>query len=176
MRIRYDWKFYSFISLLILGMMILVLGKIFLFILIVVLTLVVSLLLRFFQPLKYIGIELVTLSTFLIGIAYGPVVGGLYGFSALLLHFIIGHYYIGHYVIWVIPEYVLIGVFSGILQNQIIGFIVPIIIILNLSNLFLTFLTDPERAGKHIPYVIGNTAINSIIALQFFEQILGFIA
>lgn len=174
---KLDWKIHS----LVLGFLILCvfgffLEKVFFFFLTILVTLLLALLLRFLQPLKYVGIELVTLSTIFVGIVYGPVFGGLYGFIVTIAHFMIGHYYIGSYLTWVLPEYVALGILSGILKTGIIGPIgVSVIIGINLINLLLTFLFEREQAGKLMPFIIGNITINSLLFIQFFEAIVNFV-
>ena len=170
---KLDWKIYSIIiGILLLATMFIFLEKFFFFLIIVLATILVALILGFAQPLKYIGIELVTISTMIVGVVYGPIIGGAYAFTILPIHFMLGRYYIGTFVVWVIPEYILLGVLSGILGTGIIGPLgVSLIVGLNLMSLFFTFIGESERVGKEIPYAIGNAIINSIIFIQFFRSI-----
>lgn len=169
---KVDWKIYSAVAgIFILTALIFFLEKVFFFLLTIVATFTVALILGFFQPLKYLGIELVTLSTMFVGVVYGPVIGGIYGFVSLISHLIIGRYYTGTYLTWILPEYVAIGVLAGILKSAIIGPVGLFIIAgLNITNLVLTSLVESERVGKHFPYAIGNTIINSILFINFFEN------
>lgn len=94
----------------------------------------------------------------------------------LLAHLILGDYYIGTYLIWLIPEYILLGVLSGIFETGIIGPLgVAFIIGMNALNLFFTFLGENERFMKELPFAIGNSIINSVILIQFFNSIVTFI-
>ena len=174
---KLDWKIYSIaVGILLLGLMVLFLEKIFFFLVIVIVTVLVALILRFLHPLKYLGVELVTLSTLLVGVVYGPAIGGIYGFVILLTHLIVGNYYIGAYLTWLIPEYILLGVLAGVLRTGLIGpFGVSLIVGLDLVNLFFTFIGENERVAKELPYVIGNILINSIIFIQFFSSVVSFI-
>jgi len=174
---KLDWKVYSIVAgVLLLSLMVILLKKFFFFLIIITLTSLVAFILRFLHPAKYLGIELVTLSTMLAGIVYGPVIGGIYGFIVLLTHLILGDYYIGAYLMWLIPEYTLLGILSGIFGVGIIGHLgVSFIIGLNLLNLVLTFVGENERFFKELPYAIGNSLINSVILIQFFSSIVNFI-
>ncbi len=172
-----NWRIYAIGSVaLLLAILLIFLEKVFFFLIIILTTILVAVLLGFLQPLKYIGIELVTLSTMLVGVVYGPVVGGIYASAILLPHFIVGRYYIGAYLAWVIPEYILLGVLSGVLGAGIIGPLgVSFIVGINLLSLVFTFIGENERFGKELPYVIGNSIINSMIFVQFFGSIVNFI-
>lgn len=174
---KLDWKIYSILAgILILTVMVLFLKKFFFFFAIILATSLLALILRFLHPIKYLGIELVTLSTMLVGVVYGPVIGGVYAFVMLLMHLILGDYYIGTYLIWLIPEYILLGVLSGIFGSGIIGHLgVAFIIGMNALNLFFTFLGENERFMKELPFAIGNSIINSVILIQFFNSIVTFI-
>ena len=175
---KLDWKIYSIaVGALLLAVMAILLEKFFFFLIISVTTVLLAVILGFLQPLKYIGIELVTLSTMLVGVVYGPVIGGIYAFTLLLAHLILGRYYIGAYLVWVIPEYVLLGILSGVFRTGIIGPLgVSFIAGLNLMSLFFTFIGENERFAKELPYVIGNIVINSVIFIQFFSLIVNFLA
>lgn len=175
--IKLDWKIYSIAAgILLLGVLVIFLEKFFFFLVIALATILLAVVLGFFQPVKYIGIELVTLSTMLIGVVYGPVIGGIYAFTILLVHLILGRYYMGPYLSWVIPEYILLGVLSGIFRTSIFGPLgVSFIIGLNLLSLFFTFVVENDRVAKELPYAIGNIAINSALFLQFFSSVVNFI-
>lgn len=174
---KLDWKIYAVgIGILLLAAMILFLEKVFFFLIITLATLLLALVLRFLHPVKYLGIELITLSTMLVGVVYGPVTGGVYAFTILLAHLIVGDYYIGTYLMWIVPEYVLLGVLSGIFGTGIIGPLgVSFIIGLNLLSLFFTFVGENERFVKELPFAVGNAIINSVIFIQFFSSIVNFI-
>lgn len=175
---KLDWKIYSILlGILLLAVLVLFLKKFLFFLIIVGATILVAFILRFLQLLKYAGVELVTLSTLLVGVVYGPLIGGIYGFVLLLAHLIVGNYYIGTYLMWLLPEYVLLGVLSGILGEGIIGYIgMSFIVGMNLLNAFLTFLGENERFVKELPFAIGNSLINSILLLQVFSLVVDFIA
>ncbi|MBI1978633.1 MAG: hypothetical protein HYS62_01060 [Candidatus Aenigmarchaeota archaeon] len=173
---RLDWKIYVIAAgALLLGLMILFLEKVFFFLIIALATILVAIVLRFVPPLKYLGIELVTLSTMLVGIVYGPVLGGIYAVTILLAHLIIGDYYIGAFLAWVVPLYISLGIASGILGGNLIGVLgVMVIAGINALSLFLTFIGESERVAKEMPYVIGNTLINSVLILNVLGVIVNF--
>lgn len=175
--IKLDWKVYSIVvGILLLTVMVLFLEKLFFFLAITLATVLLAVILGFVQPLKYLGIELVTLSAMLVGLVYGPIIGGVYAFTILLVHLILGRYYMGAFLAWVIPEYILLGVLSGILRATIIGPIgVSLIFGINILNLLFTFFGENERVVKELPYAIGNTIINSILLIKFFSSIVNFI-
>lgn len=174
---KLDWKIYSIaIGILILAIMVLFLKKFFFFLIISLVTVLLALVLRFLHPVKYLGIELVTLSTIFVGVVYGPVIGGIYAFVMLLAHLVVGNYYIGTYLMWLLPEYILLGVLAGILGTGIISTIgVTFIISLNAMNLLFTLIGENERFAKELPFAIGNSIINSVILIQFFDSIVNFI-
>ncbi len=170
---RLDWKVYLIIvGILLLGIFAIFLKNILVFVMFVILTCAVALFVRFVPILKYIGLELITLTTIFAGVIYGPVVGGIYGLVLLLAHLLLGEYYIGVYVVWLIPEYILLGILSGTSSN--IGGILGIsfIVIMNVLNLIFTAFTEGERLGRHVPYVIGNIVINCAVLILFFDSIL----
>lgn len=174
---KLDWKIYSIaIGILMLVAMAIFLKKFFFFLVISLATVMLALILRFLHPVKYLGVELITLSTILVGVVYGPIVGGLYAFVMLLMHLILGDYYIGTYLVWIMPEYILLGILSGLFGTGIIGPLgVAFIIGMNVLNLFFTFLGENERFAKELPYAIGNSIINSVILVQFLGLIVNFI-
>ena len=164
-------------AILLFGVMVIFLEKFFFFLVIVIAAILVAVILRFFQMLKYIGVELVTLSTMVVGVVYGPVIGGVYGFTILLVHLMIGDYYMGNYLMWVIPLYVILGVLSGIFGTSLIGFLgVFFIIGLDMLSLFFTFIGESDRLGKEVPYIVGNILINSILFVQFFGSVVNFVS
>lgn len=175
--IKLDWKIYAVgIGILLLAVLIFLLEKILFFLIISSATIIVALILRFLHPVKYLGIELITLSTMLVGVVYGPVIGGIYGFVILLAHLLVGNYYMGNYLVWLVPEYILLGALSGIFGTEIIGALgVSFIIGMNVLNLILTLVGENERFAKELPFAVGNAAINSILLIHFFGSIVQFI-
>lgn len=174
---KLDWKIYSIaVGILVLAVMVLFLKKFFFFLVISSATALLAVVLRFLHPAKYLGIELVTLSTIFVGIVYGPVIGGVYAFVMLLVHLVLGDYYIGTYLVWLLPEYILLGVLAGIFGTGMIGSLgVAFIVGMNTMNLIFTFIGENERVVKELPFAIGNSLINSVILVRFFSSIVGFI-
>lgn len=174
-----DPKFYFIGSgLLLLLIMVLFLEKFLFFIIITTLAILVALLLRVFEVLKYAGVELVTFSTIIVGAMFhNPFIGGLYAFTILITHLTLGDYYIGNYVAWVFPVYILLGVISGILGVNMAGNIGIIMIVgINLVNSFFTLIAESDRFGKELPYAIGNIIINIILFTQLFLPIMNLLS
>ncbi len=171
-----DWKVYSALAgVALLVLMALFINKLFFFLIISLATVLVALILRFGKPLKYMGVELITLTTMIVGAAYGPIIGGVYAFSFLLIQLVLGDYYIGTYLVWVLPEYVLLGVISGVFASNLNSIGIVLIIGLNVTNLIFTFLSENERFFKELPYAIGNSMINSVLFMQFFASVINLI-
>ncbi|MBI2084133.1 MAG: hypothetical protein HYT70_00765 [Candidatus Aenigmarchaeota archaeon] len=171
---KIDWKVYAAVmGLALIAAIALFIAKIFYLVGAILATLLLALLLGVMKPVKYLGIELVTLSTILIGIMFGSLIGAVYGAVVLIAHLILGRYYIGPYLLWLLPEYALIGVVSGVMGNGIISLVgVSVIAGMNFVNLFLTFLVDRERVGPYVPYVLGNVVINSLLLMQVMPLLL----
>lgn len=170
---KLDWKVYLLIAgIVVLGILIVFLHKILMFLMFILLTSAVALFARFVPVMKYIGLELITLSTIFVGITFGPVLGAVYGFVMLLAHLMIGDYYMGVYVVWLIPEYALLGFLSAVFQSEMPIFGVIFISSMNILNLFLTSITENDRLGKHIPYVVGNILLNGAVLILLFDSIM----
>lgn len=170
---KFDWKIYLLIaSILVLGVFAIFLQKIMVFIMFILLTCAIALFVRFVPVLKYIGIEFITLSTIFIGFIYGPVTGAVYGTAFLLAHLLIGDYYIGVYLVWLLPEYALLGFLSGVFGSSISSLSLFLIVGMNVLNLILTGFLEGDRLGKHLPYVVGNIVINCAIMILFFDSVI----
>ncbi len=170
---KVDWRIYTILAgILTVGVLLLLLGDILLIFGAVLVTLTMAFLLGFAKPLKYVGIELVTLSTIYIGVTFGAMVGAVYAVAILLMHLIIGRYYIGPYLVWLLPEYAVLGIASGVLKAGIIGMTGVLIVgSFNTINLLLTFVVEKERGMRYLPYVIGNTAINALLLMQVMPKL-----
>lgn len=171
---KIDGRIYAaVVGLLVLAAIALFIGKVFYMLAAILATLALAVLLGFMQPVKYIGIELVTLSTIFAGIMFGSLAGAVYGVMILLAHLVLGRYYIGPYLVWLLPEYAALGAVAGIMGSGIIGlFGISFIVSMNLANLLMTFLVDRERTAHHLPYVLGNTIINSLLLVQVMPLLL----
>lgn len=170
---KLDWKIYLLIaSILALGIFVIFLQKVMIFLMFIILTCAVALFVRFVPILKYAGIEFITLSTIFVGFIYGPVIGAVYGTALLLAHLLIGDYYIGVYLVWLIPEYALLGFLSGAFNSIISSLSLFLIVGMNVLNLILTGFLEGDRLGKHLPYVIGNIVINCAVMILFFDSVI----
>ena len=170
---KFDWKIYLLIAgILVFGVFAIFLQKVMVFIMFILLTCSIALFVRFVPVLKYIGVEFITLSTIFIGFIYGPVTGVVYGTAFLLAHLLIGDYYIGVYLVWLLPEYALLGFLSGVFSSSISSLSLFLIVGMNALNLILTGFLEGDRLGKHLPYVVGNIVINCAIMILFFDSVI----
>jgi len=128
-----------------------------------------SLVIRFFQPMKMVGIELVTFPTILIGSFFGSFVGAIFGVSLLVIHLIVAQHHGGTYIVWILPEYALIGFLSGLLTD--VKLLIVMIIAVNVINSILTLVFSREYFGRHFIFSIGNVIFNAILILKFFSLI-----
>ena len=133
-------------------------------------SIIVSLIIRFVQPMKIVGIELVTFSTILIGSLFGSFVGAIFGVCLLVIHLIAGNYSGGPYLLWIFPEYIAIGILCGFLTD--VKILVVMIVGINLLNIILTMNLYRENSGNHLIFSIGNMVFNSILILNFFNLII----
>jgi len=120
-----------------------------------------------FPAMKYFGIELTTFTTVLIGFVYGPAAGAVAGLILLVLHLLIARYTPGFYMVWLIPEYMLAGFFSGLLKE--IGFAtlgVYSTIAINAINIFLSIILDKYSASEIFVYSLTNVLFNVFIFSQ----------
>lgn len=147
--------------------------KIFLLLTAITASVIVSLIIRLFQPVKIVGIELVTFSTILIGSLFGSSVGAIFGVSLLVVHLIAASYHGGPYLVWIVPEYALIGALAGFLTDA--KMLVVMIVAVNVLNGILTMIFYRENFGKHLIFSVGNAVFNSVLILNFFNLITGLI-
>jgi len=129
----------------------------------------------FFQPIKHIGIELVTFTTILVGFVWGPGAGMTAGFVLLLLHLIIGRYAFTTYLVWTIPEYIIIGFLAGTIKG--IGFVtigIYISVALAVINSILTLLLNNQVFYKYLPYAVGNAIFNVSLFIYIGSTVLKF--
>jgi len=134
---------------------------------------IVSLIIRFFEPIKIVGVELVTFSTILVGSFFGSLVGDVFGISLLIIHLIVANYHGGPYIAWILPEYALIGALSGFLTD--VKMLVLMVVGINILNSILTLIFYRENSGKDFIFSLGNAVFNTILLLKFFSLIMGII-
>jgi len=136
-----------------------------------IVSIIISLIIRFFEPIKILGIELVTFSTILAGSFFGSSVGAVFGICLLILHLIVANYHGGPYIVWILPEYALIGVVSRFLIDA--KMLVVMVAGINILNSILTLVFYRENFGKHFVFSLGNAVFNAILILKFFSLIIG---
>ena len=136
-----------------------------------IVSVIISLIIRFFEPIKITGVELVTFSTILAGSFFGSSVGAVFGISLLIIHLIIANYHGGPYIAWILPEYALIGVVSGFLTDA--KMLIVMVVGINVLNSILTLIFYRENSGKDFIFSLGNTVFNAVLILKFFSLITG---
>ncbi len=164
---------YKIILIAVLSLVLLVLfltqKKIFFFLAAAGASIITSLIMGWFGPMKLVGIELVTFSTILVGSFFGSVVGAIFGVSLLVIHLIAAKYSGGPYIAWVLPEYALIGILSGFLAN--VNLLVAMVAGANLIDIILTLAFYRENFMKTLIFCTGNIIFNAILILNFFNLI-----
>ncbi len=123
------------------------------------------------------GIELTTVSTVILGIAYGPQFG--FFFALILIPMIDGikHFFIKVHVEW--PPFIpsvanvsdgLVAVVAGIMK----GYPLPIIAFVALPVKYLFFFAENiiHRKPPNLMWLLGNIAFNVIIIMKFQDLIL----
>lgn len=113
--------------------------------------------------MKRVGIELSTLSTVLIGVSYGPVVGAAMGFAVIMLQVTAGQY-TGSYIIWVIPSYAVAGLLSGVMSSMDV-FVLGMGLTVGMQAIFaaLTSFTASGRLQAYLPYAVTNVVFNLLV-------------
>jgi len=109
---------------------------------------------------KRIGVELTTLSTVLIAVTYGPLIGAIAGFGLIILQITAGQY-TGGYIIWVIPSYPVAGIIAGISSSmEIFTLGAGLIIGMQMVFAILTSVSAAGRLDKYLPYAVTNIIFN----------------
>ncbi|MBI2578936.1 MAG: hypothetical protein HYW26_04460 [Candidatus Aenigmarchaeota archaeon] len=129
-----------------------------------------SLLVQKFQ-LRLFGFETVTFSTVIMGVAYGPVIGGIFGMAMVLVSLVISGYF-GIYYLWIIPEYAVAAYLaSQWYGGDILSVGLNITIILQVANIVLTYFFDRYSFFQHIVYSATNIVFN-FAAFALFGPVL----
>ncbi len=125
--------------------------------------------------LKGLGIELVTLTTVIIGIKFGPGAGAVAGFLLMATHMISGQF-TGAYILWVIPSYAAVGFIAGTVGIEITVLGIALTVAANVLFTALTMLVTPEGVKYFIPHAAGNILFNAVIFTQVAPQLLALTA
>ncbi len=125
--------------------------------------------------LKGLGIELVTLTTVVIGIKFGPESGAIAGLLLMATHMISGQFN-GAYLLWVIPSYAGIGFVAGIAGMEIAMLGLALTVGANVLFTLLTMAVTPEGVKYFVPHAAGNILFNAVIFTQVAPQILALTA
>jgi hypothetical protein len=123
--------------------------------------------------IRAIGLEMVTFVTAITGFVYGSTWGAVIGFLLITFHLFVSQY-IGPYILWVIPEYVALGILASTYSDiSISTFGIYATIGINLFNLFVTLVLHRGNLGKYAFYSITNVMINIFLFLFFGPMIVG---
>lgn len=125
--------------------------------------------------LKGLGIELVTLTTVIIGMEFGPKAGAIAGFLLMATHMISGQF-TGAYILWVIPSYAAVGFVAGIAGLDIAALGVTLVVGANVLFTALTMVITPESVRYFAPHAAGNIVFNAVIFTQIAPQLLALTA
>lgn len=113
--------------------------------------------------LNRLGIETATLSTVLMGAAFGPDTGALLGLLVILAQLFTGNPP-GMYVLWVVPGYVLAGYLSGTLTGYEVATLgVMLNIGLQSAFLFFTAVLSRDKLPKYFQYAVFNVGFNFVL-------------
>jgi len=145
----------------------------FFLLLVTAVSIVISVIIGFFSPLKVIGVELVTFSTIIAGSFFGSAFAAVFGVCLLVIHLIVSRYTGGPYLVWTIPSYIVLGILSGFLTDVrlLIAMVVGIIV---LDNIF-TLVFYKENYMKTLIFSVGNIAFNVILLLNMYGLVTGLV-
>ncbi len=159
-------------ALVIVSVLILLLSDLILMTFLVLLSFGISLLLRMTQ-VKSIGIEIATLVTIVTGFVYGSTWGAVMGLLLMGFHLFVSQY-IGPYILWVLPEYALLGMAAGALSSSgIVTFGIYSIIIINVFNITMTVLLHRSNLGRFAMFAVTHVIINILLISAFGPLLLG---
>jgi hypothetical protein len=113
----------------------------------------------YFTKLKSIGIELASFVIVITGFVYGPMWGAFLGLFLMGFHILISQY-LGPYVLWVIPEYIILGIAAGTFATNVAMFGIDAVLTINAFNIIMTFLTYKQNMGKYIIFAVTNILFN----------------
>jgi len=145
----------------------------FFLLLVTAVSIVISVIIGLFSPLKVIGVELVTFATIIAGNFFGSAFAAVFGVCLLVIHLIVSRYTGGPYLVWTIPSYIVLGILSGFLTDVrlLIAMVVGIIV---LDNIFtLTFYR--ENYMKTLIFSVGNIAFNILLLLNVYGLVTGLV-
>lgn len=125
--------------------------------------------------LKGLGIELVTLTTVIIGINFGPEAGAIAGFLLMATHMISGQF-TGAYILWVIPSYAVAGFIAGTAGLEITVLGIALAVGMNVAFTALTMAVTPEAIRYFVPHAAGNIVFNALLFTQIAPQLLALTA
>ncbi|MFB6191363.1 MAG: hypothetical protein ABEJ64_02955 [Candidatus Nanohaloarchaea archaeon] len=122
--------------------------------------------------MKQVGVELATLSTILIAVTYGPVVGAVVGLAVITLQVTAGQY-TGSYIIWVIPSYGIAGFIAGSLSGADI-FTLGFGLTAGMQVVFaaLTSVMASGNLSRYLPYAVTNVLFNFAVFMYVAPALL----
>ena len=129
----------------------------------IIVSLAISFLVGKSRIIRHIGIELVAFTTIITGVVYGGGISILIGLILIIFHLAMSGYF-GTYVIWVVPEYTLMGYVASLMTTMSITSVgLAIVIGISVLNMFFTFLVFRENVIRYLPWVMTNIIFNAVL-------------
>jgi hypothetical protein len=110
--------------------------------------------------LRQIGIELVTFTSIIAGMRFGPLAGLIVALTLITYHLVAGGF-LAAYILWVIPSQCIAGAIAGFFPDSNISQIgLYLTLGINANNVFFTGITSPTYLPKYMIFVITNILFN----------------
>ncbi len=122
--------------------------------------------------LKVIGIEFVTFTIVIIGMAYSPVLAAAIGLILIIFHLAMTQIF-GPYVAWVIPEFFIAGLLTGALTGSVAMVGLGILAFIHSVGIFFTALTFRQNLPVFLVYALTNIAFNMLLFATLGQAMLG---
>lgn len=122
--------------------------------------------------IKSVGIELVTFATVLIGMAYSPMLAAVAGLVLIIFHLAVSQRF-GAYIVWVIPEYFIAGLLTGVFTGSVVLVGLEILIFINAVNLFFTALAYRQNLPVFFVHAMTSIVFNMLIFASIGQTMLG---
>ncbi len=121
--------------------------------------------------LKVIGIEFVTFTVVLAGMAYDPMMAAAIGLILISFHLAMTQTF-GPYITWVIPEYFFAGILTGIFKGSVALVGLEILVFINTVSILFTALTFRRNLPIFFVYAVTNIAFNMLLFLSIGQPML----
>jgi len=114
--------------------------------------------------LKYAGVELVTFTVVLLGIAYGPITGIIAGILLETIHLLLSKRGFKIYNVWVIPCFGFVGFLAGNFATvNILMLGVGLTLFLHAVHFLLGFFVLKTQKVRYAIYAISNIILNVLL-------------